>query len=369
MKILIIGGTRYLGPRLVAHLIARGHEPILFNRGITKAPAAVKSQVRTIHGDRNEGCELLRAVKNEAFDAVVDTQAFCGADAERIVDVLSDRVGKCLVISSAACYGRLTFVPADETHPYINEKRSFPGQANAYACGKRDVERVLLTAHQEKGFPVVIIRPSVSYGYGRLFSIWAYSSRHVARIREGKEIIVPDTGESLIQPVFIDDEAEIIERALTSEGAVGEAFNCAGAVAVPLWQYFSAYGEAMGIPVKFVQIPASFLEGFDPVLCVRASQNLIFNHAYDVSKLRRVLGFIHRYSLVEGLKKTIEFQDRWNLIEPTQDGDPDDLLIEAFRSRFESKLRAFGENVRKEKGYTPPESSPLIKWAPDHYKI
>ena len=368
MKVLIIGGTRYLGPRLVKRLLECGHEPVLFNRGITKAPSAVSEAVRTIRGDRNQGDELLRAVEGEAFDAVVDTQAFYGPDAERAVQVLSGKVGKYLVISSVACYGRLHYVPADEGHPYTGSANAFPGGANDYATGKRDVELVLLEAQRDQGFPVIVIRPSVSYGYGRLTAIWGYSSRHVSRIRAGKPVIVPDSGEGLIQPVYIDDEADIIERALTRDGAIGEAFNCAGPVAVPLWQYFRAHGDVLGKPVDLVQVPADLLEGFDPVLCARASQNLIYNHAYDVSKLRRLLDFEHKWSLEAGLRETIEFQDRWALTEPTLDVDPDDHLIEAFRTRKEADLRALGEMVRNEAGYSPPERSPLIAWAPDGYK-
>lgn len=364
MKILIIGGTRYLGPRLVKTLLDAGHEPVLFNRGQTRAPLPVSSPVRQIHGDRNRPGALRSIVEGETFDAVVDTLAFNGPDAELAVSELSGRVGRYLVISSVACYGRLTYAPANEQHPYTTDETAFPGGGNDYASGKRDVEKVLLAACRTSGFPVIVIRPSVSYGYGRLFSIWGYSNRHIARIRAGKPVIVPDTGEGLIQPVFIDDEATVIERALTNDAAIGEVFNCAGPVAVPLWEYFRCTGRALGQPVQCVEIPAKLLEGFDPVLCVRASQNLIFNHAYDVSKLKRVLGFEHAYSLEEGLRATVEFQDQWNLIEPTCKTDPDDWLIEAFRSCPEANLRALGEQTRLERSYQPPQGQPLVTWAP-----
>ena len=369
MKVLIIGGTRYLGPRLVKGLVECGHEPVLFNRGRTNAPMAVEEPVRSIIGDRNEGDSLRDAVAAERYDAVVDTQAFSGPDARRAVDILEGKIGRYLAISSVACYGRLFYAPADENHPYMGESNTFPGNGGVYASGKRDVERVLFKAHQEKGFPVVVIRPSVSYGYGRLFGIWGYSTRHVSRIKAGKEIIVPDSGEGLIQPVFIDDEAAIIEKALRADNAVGEAFNCAGPQAVPLWQYFRAHEAAVGRTVRCVQIPALVLEGFDPVLCVRASQNLIFNHAYDVGKLEERLGFTHAYSLEDGLKETVAFQEKWGLLEPTGEQDPDDRIIDAWRGRPDADLRALGERIRKDAGYVLPEASPLIKWAPDHFRL
>jgi nucleoside-diphosphate-sugar epimerase len=367
LKILILGGTRYLGPRLVKRLVESGHEPVLFNRGQTNAPLPVSAPVKEIHGDRNLGTDLADAVADGSFDAVVDTLAFDGPGAERAVQVFSGKVKRYLAISSVACYGRLQVVPADESHPYVTDDRAFPPKANPYATGKRDVEKVLFKAHKDHGFPAVIVRPSVSYGYGRLFSIWGYCNRHVARIRAGKPVIVPDSGEGLIQPVFIDDEAEIVERALTADNVIGEAFNCAGPVAVPLWQYFRAHGEAMDKRVDLVELPASYLAGFDPVLCVRASENLIYNHAYDVSKLERVLGFRHRYSLVDGLSHTIEFQDRWGLAQETGGRDPDDWLIDGFEKGGASSMDELGRRVRDEASYRPPTKPPLVRWAPEDY--
>lgn len=369
MKVLIIGGTRYLGPRLVKRLLDCGHEPVLFNRGKTNAPMAVRVPIRRILGDRNTGEELLQAVNREQFDAVVDTLVYDAKDAARAVQVFSGRVGKYVMISSVACYGRLKQVPADEGHPFVDPGNPFPGSANVYAVGKRDAEAELWQAWRQDGFPVIVIRPSVSYGYGRLFGIWGYSSRHVDRIRKGKEVIVPDSGEGLVQPVHIDDEAAIIERCLVVDKSAGEAFNCAGPAAVPLWQYFRAHGEVLAKMVRLVEIPALLLEGFDPVRCVRASQNLIYNHAYDVAKLERLLGFKHAFDLEDGLKDTIRFQDRWNLIDTSDDTDPEDTLIRAFRSNPQADLRKLGETVRLESAYTPPAGSPLSSWAPESYAV
>lgn len=368
MKVLIIGGRRYLGPRLVQRLLDCGHEPVLFNRGRTNAPLPTRQPIREVHGDCRDETAVRHAVTQESFDAVIDTQAFVANDAERMVRALSGRVAKFLVISSVACYGRLRTVPADESHPYTADDNAFPGEGNSYAAGKRDVEQVCLRAHAERKLPIIIIRPSVAYGYARLVSIWGYCTRHVSRIRAGKPIIVPDNGESLIQPVHIDDEAAIIEKTLVHDAANGQAFNCAGPRAVPLWQYFRAHGEALGKPVECVEIPASFIAGFDPVRGARSSENLVFNHAYDVSKLRRVLGFTHAHELTDGLRKTIKFLDRWNLIEPTAEIDPEDHLIQAYcRGGGGVMLTAAGQQLRARVNHKVPEKMPLTNWAPDHY--
>jgi nucleoside-diphosphate-sugar epimerase len=367
MKVLILGGRRYLGPRLVQRLIECNHEPVLFNRGRTNAPLPTAVPVREFHGDRRSEADLVSLLKRESFDAVVDTLAFDASDAELAIRVFAHYVTRYVVISSVACYGRLRCVPADENHPYVDDQTAFPLAANNYAAGKRDMEQVFLAAHRNGNFPVVVIRPSVCYGYGRLLSVWGYSNRHVSRIRAGKPVIVPDSGEALIQPLFIDDEADIIERALVADEAIGEAFNCAGPVAMPLWQYFQSYSASLGMKVNVAEVPAAFLQGFDPVLCARAAQNLIFNHAYDVSKLGRLLRFEHQFSLEDGLRHTIEFQDRWGLVEPTGD-DPDDWLINAQCCKNVTFLEERGMALRIEKGYRPLEQSALVNWAPDHFR-
>ncbi|MCC6679915.1 MAG: NAD-dependent epimerase/dehydratase family protein [Phycisphaeraceae bacterium] len=364
MKVLILGGRRYLGPRLVKTLLEHGHEPLLFNRGLTRAPLPVQSPIREIHGDRNNRADLESLVKQERFDAVVDCLAFSREHAELAVSVFSGHIGRYLVISSVACYGRLRHVPADEHHPYIDQTNTFPGDGGSYGEGKRDIELAFLHAYQQAKFPVIIIRPSVSYGYARLFNVWGYSNRHVSRIRLGKPVIVPDTGESLIQPVHIDDEAEIVTRALETDAAIGQAINCAGPVPVPLWQYFMAHGTAMNCKAEFKEIPAAFLFGFDPVLAARSYYNLIYNHAYDVGKLTSLLGFKHKYSLEAGLEHTIDFMDRHGLTESTHENDPDDWIINAYERCHSNVMQRLGNQLRQEKGYRPPETSPLLTWLP-----
>ena len=129
---------------------------------------------------------------------------------------------------------------------------------------------------------------------------------------------------------------------------------------------FPAHGEAIGKPVTFVEVPASLIYGFDPVRGARASENLIFNHAYDIGKLHRMLGFKHHYSLVAGLSQTISFLDRWNLIEPTRNGrrGPDNRIVHQSGRAEDGGSRS---GTADESRYTPPKNVPLVNWAPDQF--
>ena len=77
MRILVIGGTRFVGPRLVRALLARGHRVATFNRGHT--PDELPGEVERLHGDRSDPAQLARALAGKAFDVCVDTIAMRGA--------------------------------------------------------------------------------------------------------------------------------------------------------------------------------------------------------------------------------------------------------------------------------------------------
>ncbi len=110
MKILIIGGTRFVGRHLVAAALARGHEVTLFNRGNHPSDFPVE----TIRGDRNHDLEKL---KGRRWDAVVDTCGFLPSAVTASAQVLSDAVDLYVFISSQSVYADVSAPGVDETGP------------------------------------------------------------------------------------------------------------------------------------------------------------------------------------------------------------------------------------------------------------
>ena len=96
MKILIIGGTRFLGRHLVNSARARGHEVTLFNRGKTN-PDLFRN-VETISGDREKDLDQLSG----AYDAVIDTCGYFPRIVRMSAEALKDKVEKYIFISSIA---------------------------------------------------------------------------------------------------------------------------------------------------------------------------------------------------------------------------------------------------------------------------
>src|SRR5688500_7748344 len=111
MKLVIIGGTRFVGRHLVEAALARNHEVTLFNRG-THSPVA--RDVETIVGDRYTDLAKLR---DRRWDAVVDTCGYVPRAVTAAVEVLRDAIDRYVFISSQSAYADVSVRGVDETAP------------------------------------------------------------------------------------------------------------------------------------------------------------------------------------------------------------------------------------------------------------
>src|SRR5882762_605953 len=99
MKLLILGGTRFVGRHLVTAALARNHEITLFNRG--QHPAAALSSVETIHGERNSD---LAKLKGRCWDGVIDTCGYLPRTVRASAEILSHSLDRYVFISSLSVY-------------------------------------------------------------------------------------------------------------------------------------------------------------------------------------------------------------------------------------------------------------------------
>src|SRR5882672_6609134 len=112
MKLLILGGTRFVGRHLVTAALARNHEITLFNRG--KHPSAALTGVETIHGDRNSD---LAKLQGRRWDAVLDTSGYLPRTVRASAEILCHSVDRYVFISSLSAYADLSVVGIGETAP------------------------------------------------------------------------------------------------------------------------------------------------------------------------------------------------------------------------------------------------------------
>ena len=112
MRILIMGGTRFIGVHLCRILVAQGHEVVLFNRGNHPAPV---SGVAQIQGDRRDPDQLREKLSNEEFDVIFDNNGRELSDTQPLVDLFNGKIQQFVYVSSAGVYQSSFQMPHRET--------------------------------------------------------------------------------------------------------------------------------------------------------------------------------------------------------------------------------------------------------------
>src|SRR5258708_25838813 len=146
MKILFLGGTRFMGYFAAKYALARGHEVTLFNRG-KSAPDAFP-QAEQIVGDRDADIKRLRG---RQWDTVIDTSGYVPRIVHKSAEVLADTVSQYLFVSSISAYAE-PFTPApDETAPLEVLADPTTEDVSAHYGGAQAPSQRLRTACQGEG--------------------------------------------------------------------------------------------------------------------------------------------------------------------------------------------------------------------------
>jgi 2'-hydroxyisoflavone reductase len=230
MKLLILGGTRFLGRHLVTAALARQHEITLFNRG--NHPSAGLADVETIPGDRDRD---LSKLQGRRWDAVVDTCGYLPRAVKASAEFLSDSINVYVFISSQSVYADVSRKGTDESAPLAmltseqletaNQIES-SGQASAATYGKMyGGLKALCEQAAEAVLPnrVLTIRPGLivgPYDYTDRFTYW------VVRVAGGGEVLAPGYPDRCVQFIDVRDLAEWIVS-MIERGETG-AYNANG---------------------------------------------------------------------------------------------------------------------------------------------
>lgn len=219
MRVIVIGGTVFIGRAIVARLIAQGHDVAVLHR---RDQHDLGPHVRNLQADRGDLPALTAVLRRENPEAVVDVaydwhKGTTGEQVEAAALALGDRLQRYVFVSSIAAYG--SGPDHVETDPLVGA--DFP---RAYAAHKAVAERALFRMHAEGGFPVTTVRPPYVHGPRQAF----YREQFFwDRLRDGRPIVLPDGGDRLMQWVCVSDLAEVCTRAIGVPAATGQAFNFA----------------------------------------------------------------------------------------------------------------------------------------------
>jgi 2'-hydroxyisoflavone reductase len=207
MRILVVGGTAFVGRAIVRDAVARGHDVTVINRGVT--PSDLPDGVERLVGDRHQD---LRALDGRAFDATVDVIAYRASDVDRLADALGDRGGHHLQISSISAYQDPIAPGSTEDDATLWPDGSVDPEApidgTTYGPLKAAAEYAAL---RRFGETTAIVRPTYVIGAHDLTMRFPY---WVARCARGGDVAVPGSRSATLQYVDARDLAAFCVRIL-----------------------------------------------------------------------------------------------------------------------------------------------------------
>jgi len=159
MKVLVLGGTRFVGKRLVHLLANKGHHVTVGSRGRTNVSFPHNVQRLTL--DRIDRHSLTVALGQSEWDIVYDQLCFSADDAAIALEVLAGKTGRYVLCSSAAVYTNPVDAGEEVFDPDTYQIQIAERTRGSYAEGKRLAEAVLF---QRAGFPVVAVRFPIILG-------------------------------------------------------------------------------------------------------------------------------------------------------------------------------------------------------------
>jgi nucleoside-diphosphate-sugar epimerase len=330
MRVLVIGGTLFIGRALVTALLRAGHEVTILHR---KAGHDLGKRVREIVGDRNDPASLKTSLAEARFETVFDNvydwqRGTTAAQVEGTARACGDHLIRYVYMSSVAAYG-------DGLNHHEGDALAPDNHPDSYVRNKAMSERALFRLHQRTGFPVVTLRPPYIYGPGNPFYREAF---FWDRLRDNRPIILPGDGRRLMQFVYVHDLVEACMKSIDVPLAAGNAFNVANPRPITQFDLVQALADAAGKTPHFVRISrARILQaGGHP-----KGPNLYFGVYFDmppitqvINKAQRVLG-LRPTPFDEGLKETY----RWYLRHHEKDTS---------NYRFEDKLIAMAPEIPPE---------------------
>ena len=300
MKVLITGGCGFIGSNLAKELLSKGHEVHLLD--ISDKPAIKLNGATFQRGDithkeltetATEGCEAVfhEAALISVEESIKNPEKFRKANIEGTRNVLEacrkNDVKKVILASSAAVYGDEPTLPKTEG--------SILAPKSPYAESKIQNEKDAKKYFEEYGLETVCLRYFNVYGEGQEPNS-PYSgviSKFIDCAINGKKPTIYGDGKQTRDFVFIKDVADANILAMEKKGIGGEVFNIATgkeATILELWK------EIRGIEGSKEE------PGFAP-----ARKGDILRSVADISKAGKVLGYKPKYSIREGLEKTLEY--------------------------------------------------------------
>ncbi len=302
MKVLFIGGTGFISTAVSRLAVERGIELYHLNRGQHAAQVAgVKSLTADIHQPES----VRAALEGQQFDVVVDWIAYKPEDIERDLGLFSGQVKQFIFISSASAYQKPPNVPIiTESTPLYNPYWDY--SHNKIACEDR-----LIEAYRQHGFPVTIVRPSLTYDFQFPIAIGGWGCYTLAdRMKKGLPIIVHGDGTSLWVVTHAEDFGRGFLGLVGNPQAIGHAFHITSDEVLTWNQIYETIADGLGVKANMVHIASDFIAEVAPNLGSGLIGDKAHSAIFDNSKIKAfVPGFQAVIPFREGIRRTLAWFD------------------------------------------------------------
>ncbi len=249
LRILILGGTGFIGPHQVRYALERGHEVTLFNRGRTNPH--LFPEVERLRGDRDNDLE---ALKGREWDAVIDNSARLPRWVRDSAGLLKYTAGQYLFISTLSVYQGYPEPGMDETAPVRELDDPTVEEVSGRTYGGL---KVLCEREAEKAFPgrATVVRPGLIVGPGDPTDRWTYWP---VRIDRGGEVMAPGDPTFLVRYIDARDVSEWCIRLV--EQKVPGVYNTVGPRShLSMAEMLYGIRAAVGNEISFTWVAADFL--------------------------------------------------------------------------------------------------------------
>ncbi len=256
MKILVLGGTIFLGRHIVEVALKKGHEVTLFNRG--QRNADLFPEVEKLRGNRDND---LTALQNRKWDVAIDTNGYLPFHVESVVNQLSEAVQHYTFISSLSAYADAKIDGIDENYQvgslpeeiYQNARTMAAVTGETYGPLKARCEQI---AQARMPGRVFVARPGLIVGPfdpTERFTYWPY------RVAKGGEVLAPGRPKRPVQFIDVRDLAEwVVKMAESQQTGV---YNANGLdYSLTMGELLTACQSESGSDARFSWLPEEFLE-------------------------------------------------------------------------------------------------------------
>lgn len=283
MKVLVTGGTGFTGSRVVPLLLQNGFEVRCLTRPSSDRAPLSTLTVEWVTGDLSDAESLTAALRG--MDALVNIASLGFGHADTILGSMKEAgVKRGIFVSTTAIFTQLN-------------------------AGSKSIRLAAEEAIHASGLDYTILRPTMIYGSNRDRNMW----RLIRLLRITPVMPIFGDGESLQQPIFVDDVAQAVLLALKTNDTIGRSYNIAGKEPLTYNQVIDTVAAALGKRVWKLHLPympvvrlLQFTERIGLRLPIKAEQVLRLNEdkSFSYEEAKRDFGYRPR-SFEEGIRSEI----------------------------------------------------------------